>query len=109
MDGEQRYLWHEKELFAYSTELVPLPASARDLYIRYLRYNVGVHPEILDDLAKLDGIPKWLRRSDPATGDVQRLDVIDVTETPDAPYGLPPFQKETLKDPAAAAAATVGV
>lgn len=103
--GEQRYLWRKKELFAYSTELVPLPAAARDLYIRFIRYVVGVHPEILDDLEKLDGIPRWIRRSDPAYGDAQRLEVLDTKETPDAPYVLPALEKATLKDPDTAAAA----
>lgn len=106
-DGEQRYLWQTKELFAYSKQLVPIPAAARDLYIRYVRYVVGGHPEILDDLQKLDGIPKWLRFSDPATGNVVRLEVIASKQTPDAPYVLPSLKKADMKNPAAAAAAAV--
>ncbi|HSY48564.1 MAG TPA: hypothetical protein VLC46_07130 [Thermoanaerobaculia bacterium] len=106
--GEQRYLWQEKELFAYSTELVPLSAADRDLFIRYVRYEVGGHPEILGDLQKLNGIPRWLRYSDPVLGDARRLDVVATKKTPDAPYALPSLEKATLKNPeAAAAAATV--
>ena len=74
--GETRYLWHAKELFAYSTTLVPLAAADRDLYIRYVRNTVGGHPEILEDLKKLDGIPKWLRYLDPGFGTAVRLEVI---------------------------------
>jgi hypothetical protein len=106
-NGEQRYLWQEKELFAYSRELVPLPAAARDLYIRFVRYTVGGHPEILDDLQKLDGIPKWLRYSDPAFGDARRLEVIETKETPDAPYALPKLEKATMNNREAAAAAAI--
>jgi hypothetical protein len=104
-DGEQRYLWHEKELFAYSTKLVPLAAADRDLYIRYVRYTVGGHPEVLDDLQKLDGIPKWLRYRDPMTGNATRLEVVESRTTPDAPYVLPALEKAPMKNPGAAAAA----
>jgi hypothetical protein len=104
-DGEERYLWQGKELFAYSTKLVPLAAADRDLYIRYLRYTVGGHPEILDDLQKLDGIPKWVRYSDPAFGAALRLEVLESRKTPDADYVLPPLEKTPMKNPGAAAAA----
>ncbi len=104
-DGEQRYLWQGKELFAYSTKLVPLTAAERDLFIRYLRYTVGGHPEILDDLQKLDGIPKWIRYSDPAFGTALRLEVLESRKTPDADYVLPPLEKTPMKNPGAAAAA----
>jgi len=104
-DGEQRYLWQGKELFAYSTKLVPLAAPDRDLYIRYLRYTVGGHPEILDDLQKLDGIPKWVRYSDPAFGTALRLEVLESRKTPDTDYVLPPLEKTPMKNPGAAAAA----
>lgn len=106
-DGAQRYFWQEKELFSYSTKLVPLPAAARDLYIRYVRYSVGGHPDILADLQKLDGIPKWLQYRDPAYGDAVRLEVIEIKESPDAHYTLPPLEKTTLKNPQAAAAAAI--
>ena len=104
-EGEQQYLWQGKELFAYSTKLVPLTAADRDLYIRYIRYTVGGHPEILDDLQKLDGIPKWVRYSDPAAGAALRLEVLESRKTPDADYVLPPLEKAPMKNPAAAAAA----
>ena len=104
-DGEQRYLWGKKELFAYSTKLLPLPPADRDLYIRYVRYTVGGHPEILADLQKLDGIPKWLRYRDPANGNAQQLAVLESRRAPDGPYSLPALEKATLKNPAAAAAA----
>ncbi len=104
-DGEQRYLWQGKELFAYSTKLVPLAAADRDLYIRYIRYTAGGHPEILDDLQKLDGIPKWVRYSDPMLGAVLRLEVLENRKTPDADYVLPPLEKAPMKNPGAAAAA----
>ncbi|HXH40327.1 MAG TPA: hypothetical protein VNN08_16985, partial [Thermoanaerobaculia bacterium] len=108
-EGETRYLWQGNELFAYATELVPLPAADRDLYIRYVRYVVGGHPQILKDLQKLDGIPKWLRYSDPALGNAQRLEVVATKKTPDAPYVLPALEKTTLKNPGAAAAAAAVV
>ncbi|HXA18303.1 MAG TPA: hypothetical protein VN380_15005 [Thermoanaerobaculia bacterium] len=104
-DGEERYLWQGQELFAYSTKLVPLAAPDRDLYIRYIRYSAGGHPEILADLQKLDGIPKWVRYSDPAIGAALRLEVLDSRKTPDADYVLPPLEKAPMKNPAAAAAA----
>lgn len=104
-DGEQRYLFQGKELFAYSTKLVPLTAADRDLYIRYLRYTVGGHPEILDDLQKLDGIPKWVRYSDPAFGTSLRLEVLESRKTPDSGYVLPPLEKAPMKNSGAAAAA----
>ena len=106
--GEQRYLWQEKELFSYSTELVPLPDADRDLYIRYVRYVVGGHPEILGDLQKLNGIPRWLRYSDPVLGEARRLDVVSTKKTPDTPYALPSLEKATLKNPEAAAAGATG-
>jgi hypothetical protein len=102
---ERDYIWQGKELFAYSTELVPVPANSRDLYILYLRYTVGGHPKIFDDLKKLDGIPKWVRYTDPAYGNTQSLDIVETSETPDAPYVLPALEKGTLKDPNAAVAA----
>src|SRR5216684_1212020 len=104
-DGEQHYLWQGKELFAYSTKLVPLTAADRDLYIRYLRYTVGGHPEILDDLQKLDGIPKWVRYSDPAFGNALRLEGLESRKTPDTDYVLPPLEKTPMTNPGAAAAA----
>jgi hypothetical protein len=106
-DGEQRYFWHDKELFAYSTKLVPLGNADRNLYIRYIRYTVGGHPEVLDDLQKLDGIPKWLRYRDPGTGTAVRLEVTESKTIPDAPYVLPALEKAPMKNPGAAAAAAV--
>jgi hypothetical protein len=102
---ETRYTWHAKELFAYSPKLVPLAAADRDLYIRYVRLTVGGHPEILDDLQKLDGLPKWLRYRDPGFGATVRLDVMDSKAAPDAPYALPVLEKAAIKNAGAAAAA----
>jgi len=105
--SEQTFLWQQKELFAYSKEIVPLPAAARDLYIRYVRYTIGGHPEILADLEKLDGVPRWIRYSDPAYGDTRQLELINSKETPNAPYVLPALKKATLANTDAAAAAAV--
>ncbi|HEV8433173.1 MAG TPA: hypothetical protein VGR95_07160 [Thermoanaerobaculia bacterium] len=107
--GERRYVWQKKELFAYSTDLVPLPAGGRDLYVQYVRYMIGAHPEILADLQKLDGAPKWVRHTDPAFGSVQRFEIVATKETPDASYALPAMEKTSLQNPAAAAAAAVVV
>jgi hypothetical protein len=104
-DGEQRYVWREKELFAYSTKLVPVTAAERDLFLRYLRYRIGGHPEVFEDLQKLDGIPKWLRYRDPGLGEAIRLEVLDSKKSPDAPYVLPRLEKLPMKNAGAAAAA----
>ncbi len=105
--GERRYVWQKKEMFAHSTELVPLPPAARDLYVQYVRYMIGAHPEILADLQKLDGAPKWLRRTDPGFGGVERFEIVAAKETPDRPYALPAMEKMPLQNPDAAAAAAV--
>ena len=105
--GERRYVWQKKELLAYSTELVPLPPAARDLYVQYVRHMIGAHPDILADLQKLDGAPRWLRRTDPGFGSVERFEIVAAKETPDKPYALPAMEKMPLQNPAAAAAAAV--
>jgi hypothetical protein len=107
--GERRYVWQKKELLAYSTELVPLPPAARDLYLQYVRYTIGAHPDILADLQTLDGAPKWLRRTDPGFGSVERFEIVAAKETPDRPYTLPAMEKMSLQNPEAAAAAAVVV
>jgi hypothetical protein len=105
VEGEQRYVWREKELFAFSTKFVPLPAAERDLYLRYVRYTIGGHPEVFEDLQKLDGIPKWLRYRDPAYGTAVRLEVMESKTTPNAPYVLPKLERAPMKNAGAAAAA----
>jgi hypothetical protein len=102
--GERRFTWHKKELFAWSTELVPLPAPARDQFVRFVRFCVSGHPEILAELAKLDGIPKRLRFTDPGFGQRLAIEVTEVTQTPDAAYVPPADAKETIDDPAIATA-----
>jgi len=104
-EDEQRYLWREKELFAFSTKLVPVTAAERDLFLRYLRYRIGGHPEVFEDLQKLDGIPKWLRYRDPGLGEAIRLEILDSKKTPDAHYVLPKLEKAPMKNAGAAAAA----
>src|SRR4051812_15440211 len=104
-EGEQRYVWREKEIFAFSTKLVPVTAAERDLFLRYFRYRIGGHPEVFDDLQKLDGIPKWLRYRDPGVGEAIRLEVLDSKKTPDAHYVLPKLEKVPMKNAGAAAAA----
>jgi hypothetical protein len=105
VEGEQRYIWREKELFAFSTQLVPVSNADRNLVLRYLRYRVGGHPEVLEDLQKLEGIPKWLRYRDPGLGEAIRLEVIDSKKTPDAPYVLPKLERVPMKNAGATAAA----
>jgi len=104
-EGEQRYIWREKELFAFSTTLVPVTNAERNLLLRFLRYQIGGHPEVFEDLQKLDGIPKWLRYRDPGLGQATRLEVLDSRKTPDAPYVLPKIEKAPMKNAGAAAAA----
>jgi hypothetical protein len=70
---------------------------------------IGAHPEILEELQNLDGAPKWLRRTDPAFGGMERFEIVATKETPDAPYALPPLEKTTLQNPVAAAAAAAVV
>ena len=52
--------WNGKELFKYDKNLVQIKQSYKDQFIRFLRYHLGGHPEILKSLQQLKGIPSSL-------------------------------------------------
>ncbi len=83
-DGIRRYTWNGKELAAWSTELLPLAPAARPQFLHFIRSRFFGHPDILADLERLEGIPKWLRISNPMLGESTRIDVGDVKTTDDA-------------------------
>jgi tetratricopeptide (TPR) repeat protein len=94
-DGEKRYSWNELELLAWSTELLPAKPAERDQFVQLIRYGFGGHPEILADLGCLDGIPKWLRISDPLTEEATRIEVTVGESTSNSP--CPPVPSETAE------------
>lgn len=49
--------WNGKELFKHDKNLVQIKQLYKDGFIRFLRYHLGGHPEILKDLQQLKGIP----------------------------------------------------
>lgn len=54
------FSWNGKELFKHEKNLIKIKPPYKDGFIRFLRYHLGGHPEILKDLQQLSGIPASL-------------------------------------------------
>lgn len=57
-NGIVSYSVGDKEIFSYSTKhLTKLSAKESELFLKFLRYNYGVHPDILQDLGQKEILP----------------------------------------------------
>lgn len=51
------FSWNNKELFKHEKNVIKIKSPYKDGFIRFLRYHLGGHPEILKDLQQLSGVP----------------------------------------------------
>ncbi len=54
---QTRFVWNEIDFVTTSTEIHETDARTLSRFLTFLRLKCGVHPFILNELAKLDGIP----------------------------------------------------
>lgn len=55
------FSWEGKELFEYNMKSSNVDPGYRDAFVRFLRYYVGGHPQVLKELGNRPGIPSRLR------------------------------------------------
>ena len=59
-DKTVTYRWKDKELCEYSKKFQKVNKTYQDGFARFLRYHVSGHPNILNDIQTLSGIPEKL-------------------------------------------------
>ena len=57
-DKAVTYHWEDKALFEYSKKLHKVNKTYQDGLTRFLRYHISGHPNILEDIQELSGIPE---------------------------------------------------
>lgn len=88
-NDEVVFSWQGNELLAYSKNTIDVGSDYNKEFIRFVRYYLGGHPEILTELQKTKGIPSTLRLS---RYDMDKkvifMNIASYKTTPDTSYTL---------------------
>ncbi len=89
-DTQTVYAWQGKPLAQISRDVVEVDPTHRDAFIRFLRYFSQGHPQILEHLNALTGIPSQLTVTQHNMGRIQSKSLTYRSHkvTPSQPYNL---------------------
>lgn len=97
-NGATVFSWKGKELLSVSDKTQPLPADYQREYWRYLRYAIGGHPKIYDEMQKRTGVPELIRTTRPGLlSSTITLRLTKITNGADTPYSLAGFTRSVPK------------
>jgi hypothetical protein len=93
---ETIYSWKMLPLMTVSQKTREVPEAVLTQYLRFLRYDVGGHPEILGAIERDHGIPERLTIVRSNMGiETRSLTLHSIDERPDSTFSLDGFTRET--------------
>jgi hypothetical protein len=88
-DGVVRFRWKKADLGEFTKETVPDTQAEGAPYARFIRHAFSGHPQLLEALEQLGGIPRRLRLVSELESLTHDISVSAIERQPDAPYDAP--------------------
>lgn len=100
-DGVVRFTSSGETLAEWSTDAVPVSEAEGKEFVRFVRIGVGMHPVILEDLAKINAIPRHMHTH--SMGEDLDLDLVDAKKSDVTSYTTAPTVSPLDENPQTAA------